>query len=275
MADCYDLFSALPTWLGILGGQLLLITIPAGATFLILHRWKRNPLRGRKIQVNAVAHTPAVRREVCYSILTSLVFALNGFCIYTFMDNGWTLVYAQPSNYGLLYGAFSLIAAIVLHDAYFYWTHRLMHHPRLFYLFHYLHHKSHSPSPWAAYAFTPLEAVVQTMFLTILIFILPLNVTVIYIFMVHMIVRNVIGHSGFELFPRGTTVHRIFGILTTNTHHDLHHSSMTGNYGLYFTWWDRLCNTEHPDYHSVFESVTSGRAADAGKRKSLSSIINA
>ena len=256
MADFGNLIAGLPAWLMILGGQILLIVIPASAAFLVLYRWKGNPFQGRKIQPGT-ARPAMVRREVCYSILTAMVFALNGFCIFMLMSQGWTLVYPEMSDLGWLYGVFSLITAIILHDAYFYWTHRLMHHRLLFHLFHRLHHESHSPSPWAAYAFTPLEAVVQTMFLTLLIFVLPLHVSVIYLFMVHMIVRNVIGHSGFELFPRGIAAHRVFGILTTNTHHDLHHSAKAGNYGLYFTWWDRICGTENPDYRETFARVTA------------------
>ena len=223
--------------------------------FSPLYVWKGNPFRGRKIQPG-FAPSHAIRREVFYSLLTAFIFALNGVFIYVSMANGWTLIYTDFADYGWLYGAFSLAVAIVLHDAYFYWTHRLMHHPRLFERFHRLHHESHSPSPWAAYAFAPVEAVIQAMFLTILIFVLPLHVTVIYLFMIHMIVRNVVGHSGFELFPRGMPAHAVLGVLTTNTHHDLHHSSMGFNYGLYFTWWDRLAGTEHPDYREVFDRVT-------------------
>jgi len=266
MVDFGDLIEALPVWSMILGGQLLLIVIPASAVFLVLYRWKGNPFQGRKIQPGTV-RPATVRREVRYSILTAMVFALNGFGIFVLMSQGWTLVYPEVSDLGWLYSVFSLIIAIILHDAYFYWTHRLMHHRLLFNVFHRLHHESHSPSPWAAYAFTPLEAVVQTMFLTLLIFVLPLHVCVIYLFMVHMIVRNVIGHSGFELFPRGIAAHRVFGILTTNTHHDLHHSAKAGNYGLYFTWWDRICGTENPDYRQTFARVTAAPQSGSAREE--------
>ena len=260
MAGHDELLAALPAWPVILAAHLLLIVVPAGAAFLALYAWKGNPFRGRKIQPG-LAPSHAIRREVFYSLLTAFIFALNGVFIYVAMANGWTLIYSDFADYGWFYGAFSLVVTIVLHDAYFYWTHRLMHHPRLFDRFHRLHHESHSPSPWAAYAFAPLEAVIQAMFLTILIFVLPLHVTVIYLFMLHMIVRNVIGHSGFELFPRGMPGHAVFGVLTTITHHDLHHSSNGSNYGLYFTWWDRLAGTEHPKYREAFDRVTHGQAA--------------
>jgi sterol desaturase/sphingolipid hydroxylase (fatty acid hydroxylase superfamily) len=257
-----DLFTALPVWLTILITHQLLILVPASAAYLALWVWQDNPFRGRKIQPG-FAQAENIGREFRYTLFTALVFALNGFCIYVFMVNGWTLIYAEVADYGWLYWVFSLVATIVLHDAFFYWAHRLMHHPRLFNPFHRLHHESLSPSPWAAYAFAPAEAVVQASFLTILIFVLPLHPMVIYGFMLHMVLRNVIGHSGFELFPKGTATHPVFGQLTTNTHHDLHHSNDGANYGLYFTWWDRLAGTEHPQYREIFACVTDGRERPA------------
>ena len=41
----------------------------------------------------------------------------------------------------------------------------------------------------------------------------------------------------------------------TTTHHDLHHSAGNYNYGLYFTWWDRMMGTEHPEYKERFRAV--------------------
>lgn len=259
MADLENLFTALPIWFQILLTQMSLILVPAGAAFFLLYVWKRNPLRLRKVQP-AFPHAEHIRREVRYALLSALIFSLNGLAIYIFMGLGWTLIYDDIAAYGWLYLAFSVVATIVLHDAYFYWTHRLMHHRRLFKLFHRVHHESLSPSPWAAYAFAPAEAVVQTSFLTILVFMMPIHPTVVYAFMVHMIVRNVIGHSGFELFPKGVVAHPVLGLLTTTTHHDLHHSAGHANYGLYFTWWDRLVGTEHPEYRQTFERVWLRRA---------------
>ena len=44
-----------------------------------------------------------------------------------------------------------------------------MHHRRLYRFFHRLHHRSHNPSSWAAYAFAPAESAVHAVFLTILV----------------------------------------------------------------------------------------------------------
>lgn len=64
------------------------------------------------------------------------------------------------------------------------------------------------------------------------------------------------GHCGYELFPANSDGKPLFGFLTTVTHHDLHHAKARCNYGLYFTWWDRLMGTEHPDYYERFASAT-------------------
>jgi Delta7-sterol 5-desaturase len=37
----------------------------------------------------------------------------------------------------------------------------------------------------------------------------------------------------------------------------MHHgTSYNHNYGFYFTWWDKLMGTEHPDYVQTFDRVT-------------------
>ncbi|MBI5277215.1 MAG: sterol desaturase family protein [Burkholderiales bacterium] len=38
--------------------------------------------------------------------------------------------------------------------------------------------------------------------------------------------------------------------LTTTLHHEMHHAYGRHNFGLYFTWWDRWCGTEHPEYRA-------------------------
>ncbi|RLA28266.1 MAG: hypothetical protein DRQ63_03960 [Gammaproteobacteria bacterium] len=134
-----------------------------------------------------------------------------------------------------------------------------MHHRKLFRFFHRIHHKSHTPTPWAAYSFAPPEAVVEAGVLPLVALVLPMHELTAFLFVTHMIIRNVIGHAGIELFPKWWLRVPLLRWITTTTHHDLHHSTARYNYGLYFTWWDRLFSTEHPEYRSRFEAVTTGR----------------
>ncbi|WHI53521.1 sterol desaturase family protein [Microbulbifer sp. MLAF003] len=72
-----------------------------------------------------------------------------------------------------------------------------------------------------------------------------------------MIFRNSMLHTGREFHPR-SWVDGPLDNMTTTTHHDLHHQRFQGNYGFYFTWWDRLMGTEFKDYKKVFRQAVDG-----------------
>jgi sterol desaturase/sphingolipid hydroxylase (fatty acid hydroxylase superfamily) len=122
---------------------------------------------------------------------------------------------------------------------------------------HRVHHKSKTPTPWTAYAFAPPEAVLEAGILPVAAFLLPMHEITIFLFVTHMIVRNVIGHAGVELFPGWWLQAPLLKWVTTTTHHDLHHSHGGYNFGLYFTWWDKCMNTEHPEYADRFMAASN------------------
>ncbi len=203
-------------------------------------------------------------REIFYSLQTGAVFLAIGLGTFIGAEAGvFTMVAAGPGDHVLPLIGGSL-ALIIAHDAYFYWTHRLMHHPRLFRFFHRGHHRSRAPTPFAAYAFAWPEAIVQALFLPLMAFLMPVHATALFVFLTFMIVRNVVGHAGLELYPRWFGLSPLTAWITTTTHHDLHHESARANYGLYFRWWDQLMLTEHPHYLARFERATLGRS---GRRR--------
>jgi len=144
---------------------------------------------------------------------------------------------------------------LLIHDTYFYWTHRLMHHPSVFKYFHKVHHLSTNPSPWAAFAFHPLEAIVEAGIIVVIAFIMPVHPLAIALFLLIMMVYNVYGHLGYELYPKGFTKTRIGKWINTSINHNQHHQYFKGNYGLYFLWWDRWMGTLRMDYDQEFEAV--------------------
>lgn len=236
----------------------------AVATFLLLWVLLRRRLAHRRID-HDYPEARHLRREFVFSLLTVATFAVIGVGLTYAAIAGWTRIYVDFDAYGWGYWLASVAALLVLHDAYFYWTHRLMHHRRLFKWFHRLHHRSHNPSPWAAYAFAPPEAFVQGLFLPVISFLLPLHPAAILVFILHQILRNALGHSGFEVFPARWQRHPLLKWINTTSHHHLHHSKGRGNYGLYFLWWDRLMGTEHPDSaHTFTRASGAGSAAAAG-----------
>jgi sterol desaturase/sphingolipid hydroxylase (fatty acid hydroxylase superfamily) len=188
-------------------------------------------------------------------MVTVLVFSLNGTLIFTASQMGKLCLYTDIAQFGVPYLVVSWVVLVVAHDAWFYWTHRLMHLPALFRWFHRTHHRSVSPTPWAAYSFAVTEAAVQAIFLPLILLVLPLHPLVIFIFLIYMIVRNVMGHAGIELLPKSWLVGWWGQLFTTTLHHDMHHAHGRFNYGLYFTWWDRICRTEHPQYRERLRAL--------------------
>jgi lathosterol oxidase len=144
---------------------------------------------------------------------------------------------------------------LIVHDAYFYWTHRWMHHPALFRIFHWEHHKSAAPTVFTAYSFSIPEAIVQGLFGVFYVALFPATFATLIFFQFVEILHNLMIHSGVDVLPRTLVVHKRWGWLAGAAHHDLHHRTARGNYGLYTRFWDRVFKTEHPDFVAVYNYV--------------------
>lgn len=199
-----------------------------------------------------------VRREVLHSLRSIAIFGLvTGVVVYA-AYSGWTRLYLRVDRFGWGWFVLSIGLMIALHDAYFYWTHRLMHRPRLYRLFHHdTHHRSTCPTPWAAYAFSPAEALVQAGIGPLIVVTMPVHPAAFALFMGWQIAFNVFGHCGFEIFPNWFIRSRAGLLLNSVTHHALHHEKYQANFGLYFNVWDRLMGTNHADYERRFELAAS------------------
>jgi sterol desaturase/sphingolipid hydroxylase (fatty acid hydroxylase superfamily) len=247
-------FSVLEVFKLELFSNALRYVVVAGAFFLVfgvLDVRRHRRIQGRKPPGSRM------RAEVLWSTSTVLIFALVGLVTTLAIRGGHTRVYLDVGQRGLAYLLLSMALMALFHDAYFYWTHRLLHHPALYARVHRVHHLSTTPSPWAAYSFHPLEAMVQAGIFPLIVFLVPGHPVALFLFLLYMIVRNVMGHLGVELFPPGFARHPLTGWHTTTTHHDIHHRFCHGNYGLYFSWWDEVMGTTHRAYAKAFDEVTS------------------
>ncbi len=202
-----------------------------------------------------------ILRELKSSFQTILVFI----CAYTFVElslhslfgQGIFKVYTDINDYPIWWIPVSILLFAIGLDTWFYWTHRAMHHPRLYKVFHLEHHRSHSPTPFTAYSFAPPEAILVYLFVPIFQIFVPMHTSAFIISMLIQTSRNALAHCGYEVFPRGWTRVPGLNLLTTVTHHDLHHERSHGNYAFYFTFWDKLMGTEDPDYETRFDAVTA------------------
>ena len=211
-------------------------------------------LQGRKIRDERPPATQLVI-EFFMSLRSVAIFSSIGLVPYILERAGLLHGNAIASSWGPIWFWTSLVLMIIAHDAYFYWVHRIIHDPRLFRTFHRRHHRSHNPSPFTAYSFDIGEAALMGLFVPIWTTLVPTQWDVVGLFVLHQIYRNTLGHSGYELMPARADGRPLLDMFTTTTHHDLHHAQAGWNYGLYFTWWDRLMGTEHPEYHARFAAA--------------------
>lgn len=130
-----------------------------------------------------------------------------------------------------------------------------MHHPAVYKLVHRVHHLSTNPSPWAAMAFHPIEAVIEASVIIVIAVLFPIHPLTIAIFLLGMMIYNVYGHLGYELYPRGFAKSKLGKWVNTSVSHNQHHQFFKGNYGLYFLWWDRWMGTLRDDYSHQFDEV--------------------
>lgn len=249
-------------WLESTGVDIARYAVFAVGVWLVLWVLLRNLMRPRKIR----EATPPARQlvvEFLISLRSIAVFSTVGLIMFGLEGAGLLPGPAMAAGWGGWWFAASLVLMIVAHDAYFYWTHRLIHDRRLFRWFHRRHHRSNNPSPFTAYSFDLSEAAVNALFVPLWMIVVPTGWEVLGLFMLHQIARNTIGHCGYEIMPARRDGKPLFDWITTPTHHDIHHAEAGWNYGLYFTWWDRLMGTEHPEYHARYAAAAKLSAPSA------------
>lgn len=186
-----------------------------------------------------------IRREIGWSLASAAIYGVPaGLVAWGWRNLGWTRIYTELADWPLWYLPVSVLLYLVAHDAWFYWTHRLMHRPALFRVAHGVHHASRPPTAWAAMSFHPVEALTGAVVIPLLVFLVPIHVAALGMVLAIMTLMGVTNHMGWELFPR--FVHRgpLGAWLITASHHQRHHQLYACNYGLYFRLWDRLCGTD-------------------------------
>lgn len=238
-------------------GDLVWYALMAGGVWLLFYVLLRSWMRRRKI----VPRMPLKRQmawEVLLSLRSAAIFGLTGgVIVFLALSGVRPRIYRSIEEHGWGWYVLSILLAVVIHDAYFYWTHRLLHHPALFRRFHRTHHLSNNPSPWAAYSFSVGEAIVQAGIGPLLVYTLPMHYSAFVAFMTVQITFNVFGHCGYELFPQRFIRSPAGRLLNSVTHHAMHHEKVHANFGLYFNVWDRLMGTNHPEYEVRFEQTTA------------------
>ncbi len=233
----------------------------AGLFYCIFYLWFPAKWNARKL--NSKPYQPdQFKKEVIWSMLTAVIFSIAGAITVLLWQKGYTKVYTDLHLYGWAYLPASLIVMMLLHETYYYWLHRWMHNKKIFKVVHKVHHDSNITSPFTAFSFHPLEGVLQAIFLPVTLLFLPMHYYVILFQLTIMTLSSVINHLNIEIYPKKFNENIAGKWLIGATHHSLHHKQFKYNFGLYFTFWDKLKKTESPLYDQLFKNTTSS----AGKQ---------
>ncbi|NDW44423.1 sterol desaturase family protein [Ruegeria sp. PrR005] len=234
----------------------------AAGAFGLFYLLLRRAMWPRKIQKRWPRLTD-YGRDLVFSLISVGIFAVISSLIFFVFRDQTNIYGGSMGSQGWGYLAFTFVWMLVLHDTYFYWVHRLMHTRALYRHVHLVHHRSTNPSPWTAYAFHPIEAVLEVGILPIIAFTLPVHWAAVMYFFIFQIAYNVYGHLGFELYPRGFHKHWLGRWINTSVAHNQHHGRFTGNYGLYFLFWDRVMGTLRSDYDATYVATTGAETPGA------------
>lgn len=216
--------------------------------------WKKNWLKNKIYK--DLPGRDQILTEVRWSLITSVIFAVSGVFIGYMWQVGHTKIYLKFDEYPLWWMPLSFFVLSLIHEFYFYFSHRLMHHPSLYRTVHKVHHLSLKPSPWASFSFHPIESLIEALILPLMLMFIPVHPVVFLSYLTFMTLSAIVNHLGFEVLPKGSSTHWFGKWLISGTHHSQHHKYFTCNYGLYFTFLDRWLKTHYEKYESEFRNVT-------------------
>jgi sterol desaturase/sphingolipid hydroxylase (fatty acid hydroxylase superfamily) len=235
---------------GVIFARYFLIS---GGTYLLFYSILGKSIAKRSLRLKPPLNR-MIRNDIELSIISGVIFALCAAFVISEYNFGATLLYNDIHSYGLWYLAVSFVAVLIIQDTYFYFIHRIFHHPLFFKWMHLGHHRSGDPTPWSSFAFDPPEAIIQALFFVAIVFVVPLHFITLIALMMTMTMWAVLNHLGFELFPASSKSHWLGKWFIGSTHHSIHHRKYNLHYGLYFTLWDKLLGTEDTDYETELNS---------------------
>ncbi len=212
-----------------------------------------------------------IKVEKQRSFSTQIIFFVMGVGLYGLYKLGFTRIYVNWNERGIIYFVLSWFLIQHLHDAYFYWTHRWMHEWKWLRKFHFAHHESTTPTPFASLSFHPVEAFIHGFYWYLIAFLLPIPAFWLFGFYSFMFYINMWGHNNHEFWHKDLLTHPVLKHLNTPTHHILHHKYHNNNYSIYYNFWDKVCGTNHAEYENHYRAVKA--KTENGKSSRLMKLM--
>jgi len=179
-----------------------------------------------------------IKLEIKLTLFTICSFLFWSLVTYVSYLENLNLLYTSWDDYGLIYLVMNIFLIAVVHDAYFYWLHRWQHHRSGKWMNHTVHHTFVNPTPFATLAVNIKESIVHMFFYCFITFIIPINLSVLILYLVISHLLSIIGHNGYNISNLPSQY-----FINAKDHYN-HHKYVGGNFGLYFQFWDRWCKTQ-------------------------------
>jgi lathosterol oxidase len=186
-----------------------------------------------------------IRREILHSCQSIPFLVLINLPFFVAEVRGYSKLYlgeGEAQALGLppfvnrwpfvLFTAFSFL---MFTDCLIYWIHRGLHYRGIYRALHKSHHQIRIPTPFAGYAFNPLDAGAQGLPYQIYPFLFPVHKGLFLMLYLFINVWSVLIHDGAHCVPKV-----LEPLINGTIHHTDHHSLFVYNYGQFFTLWDQL-----------------------------------
>jgi sterol desaturase/sphingolipid hydroxylase (fatty acid hydroxylase superfamily) len=250
MESMSEIFKQVPVAVG----QFLLNYGIIALVYLVVWVIFKKRFKNWRIQLKERVDAKQIKSELINSLFTLMISTLTVVLIYFMKGLGLTKIYTDINEYPKFFAIGGFFIFLFMDDAWFYWVHRLLHHPKIFKYIHRVHHESVDVNPFTSLSFHWAESLLLTIWIVPVSLFLPMYVPAFGLLQIWGLFDNIKSHLGYEFFPSWWNK-SIGKLLTSSTHHNMHHSQFKGNYGVHFRIWDRLFGTEFKDYEETFDQI--------------------
>ncbi|MBD8890222.1 sterol desaturase family protein [Roseibium litorale] len=235
---------------------VVLFSVGLGVTWLN----QRHPERRIQSRHSSRQAKEDIKSSLVQLLVTSLCLSAGLFA----QHQGWTIA---PFELSWWSAPVFFAVSVLLHDTWFYWGHRILH-TKTFYRFHKPHHLNITPTVWSNDSGSTVDTLFAHTYYALVLFVVPIPPVVLLAHRLFDQVSALVGHCGFEHFAGRMA--RAPWLMLCTLFHDQHHQYFVYNYANYFSFWDRLCGTVHPDYdkrvkwfEALYSRGTSQEAASS------------
>jgi Delta7-sterol 5-desaturase len=213
-----------------------------------------------RIQVKSRVDSTQIKTELKNSILSLCVGAFFASIVMFLSLKGYTKIYTDYNDHHPFFAIAGIFILWLIDDAWFYFVHRMLHHPAIFRHVHLVHHRSVDVNPFTSLSFHWIEPFLLSVWIFPVAFLIPTYAPVLGAIQLIGLLDNVKSHLGYEFYPANFNKSPL-RFFTSSTYHNMHHRKFTGNYGVHFRFWDKLLGTELVDYEREYDDVQKRKRA--------------